>query len=130
MKLKYFTRDNTWMTKDMILGMIKMEFGWGNGYVVIPEGHPLHGMEYDEIYEVIDIQVHGGLTFSAPASDLIDNPKWAIEREDKNSWIIGFDTMHFGDNSYNCSESYVINECKNLISQIEEMELVNLDKRI
>jgi hypothetical protein len=48
------------------------------GYVYIPEGHPLFGKGYDEI----DIDVHGGLTFS--------------ERVGKY-WLIGFDCAHMGD---------------------------------
>lgn len=29
--------------------------GWGNGYVIIPEGHPVHGMGYDDIEAKYDI---------------------------------------------------------------------------
>lgn len=46
-----------------------------NGYVLIPYGHPLRGLDYTEI-EGIDI--HRGLTFS------------------EDDWI-GFDTAHYGD---------------------------------
>lgn len=34
--------------------------GWGNGYVLIPQGHFLYGKCYDDIH----VDVHGGLTFS------------------------------------------------------------------
>jgi hypothetical protein len=34
--------------------------GWGNGYVVIPEGHKYHGVDYNDI----PVDVHYGLTFS------------------------------------------------------------------
>lgn len=49
---------------------------WGavNGYVRVPEGHPWHGLDYDDI----DVEVHGGLTYS------------------DGEWI-GFDTLHGWD---------------------------------
>jgi len=31
-----------------------------NGYVALPKGHPCYGKGYDNI----DVEVHGGLTFS------------------------------------------------------------------
>lgn len=45
-----------------------------NGYVKIPEDHPWHGKDYDDI----DVEVHGGLTFAS------------------YGWI-GFDCLHCGD---------------------------------
>lgn len=49
-------------------------YGAANGYAQIPEDHPWHGLDYDEI----DVDVHGGLTFA------------------RDGWI-GFDTLHVGD---------------------------------
>lgn len=49
-------------------------YGAVNGYVRIPEGHPWHGLGYDDI----DVEVHGGLTYA--------NDGW-----------VGFDTLHGGD---------------------------------
>jgi hypothetical protein len=37
-----------------------LEHGWGNGYVLIPHNHPFYKKHYDSI----DVNVHGGLTFS------------------------------------------------------------------
>jgi hypothetical protein len=34
------------------------------GYVTVPEGHPMYGKTYDEVHDMTDIEVHGGLTFS------------------------------------------------------------------
>lgn len=54
---------------------------WGalNGYVQIPEGHPWHGLGYDEIHEAHPgLRVHGGLTFA------------------RDGWV-GFDALHAGD---------------------------------
>lgn len=50
-------------------------FGSVNGYVRVPDDHPLHGLDYDELD---DIDVHGGVSFA------------------DGDWI-GFDTAHFGD---------------------------------
>lgn len=52
--MKVVIKENTWLTRGVI------DFGWGNGYVLIPEDSPLHGKDYNDI----DVDVHGGLTFS------------------------------------------------------------------
>ena len=45
--------------------MMSSSRGWGNGYVFIPKEHPLHGVDYNEVYNMYpDLEVHGGLTFS------------------------------------------------------------------
>lgn len=71
------------------------------GYVGVPEDHPLHGKSYDEAYELADIDVHGGLTFSdrcdprgpeGPHICHVPEPG----RPD-NVWWLGFDCMHSGD---------------------------------
>ncbi|MGW8936016.1 hypothetical protein [Gordonia terrae] len=49
-------------------------YGAVNGYVKVPDGHPWYGLDY----EMIDVEVHGGLTFA------------------RDGWI-GFDTLHLGD---------------------------------
>ena len=87
--------------------------GWGNGYVVIPKGHPLHG----EDYENIDVDVHGGLTF-ADAADNLDWPE--LIDEDKGGWVVGFDTAHLGDdlNKWPNAET-VLGEAERLKSQLE-----------
>lgn len=48
------------------------------GYVRIPEIHPFYNLEYYEI----DVDVHGGLTYSS---------------EEKNGYWIGFDCAHYND---------------------------------
>ncbi|DAZ90110.1 Uncharacterised protein [Mycobacteroides abscessus subsp. bolletii] len=50
-----------------------------NGYVLVPEGHPWHGVPYFDI----DVVVHGSLTYG--------------EMWPGNSYVIGFDTTHFLD---------------------------------
>lgn len=36
-----------------------------SGYVAVPPGHPLYGFDHDAIPTDLDIEVHGGLTYSA-----------------------------------------------------------------
>jgi hypothetical protein len=82
--MKSFVLKNTWTP-------VKFAQGWGNGYVVIPVAHPLHGVHYD----MIDIDVHGGLTFSELVDDvLIENFAGKLSEEDKGCWVVGFDTAH------------------------------------
>lgn len=54
------------------------------GYVGIPEGHPWHGVDYNDI----EAEVHGGLTFG----DEGDGERWP-----KGSYWVGFDCAHGGD---------------------------------
>lgn len=87
--------------------------GWGNGYVAIPEGHPCNGMDYDAIHEKYDVDVSGGLTFAS--SNIKGQPE-----ETKGMWIIGFDTLHFGDDMARWpNEESVLSEAKRLMEQLE-----------
>lgn len=53
------------------------------GYVVLPPGHPWRNMSYDDI----DVDVHGGLTFSGTLTD--DS---GVKHR-----VVGFDCAHWGD---------------------------------
>jgi hypothetical protein len=66
------------------------------GYAGVPEGHPLFGKGYYEIYNYereggIDISVHGGLSFSGKCNGLI------CHLSDNETWWFGWDTAHFND---------------------------------
>lgn len=115
MKLKTFALPSP------LSGLYTPPHGWGNGYVVIPKDHPLNGLDYDTIHDKYDIDVHGGLTFSASAKELKEE-NWLpnnIEVKD-GDWIIGFDTGHYGDSlSRWPSEESVIDEANRLAEQIE-----------
>ena len=90
-----------------------IEVGWGNGYVLIPEGHPLHGKHYDEI----DVDIHGGLTFS----NLVDDQMaeyWGLEGH-IGKWCIGFDTCHLGDTLDRWPKYKVEDEAIRLKEQIQ-----------
>lgn len=109
--LKYFVRKNTWLTRGLI------DFGWGNGYVVIPEGHKCYGLDYNQIEEKYEIDVHGGLTFSAMATE-IDFQSYGIN---PNDWVIGFDTCHAGDTLRRWTKTRVELAAKNLADQISKL---------
>ena len=55
-------------------------------YVEIPENSKFYGLLYDEL----DIDVHGGLTYSSNH----------LNRVKENSWFIGWDYAHFDDYTY------------------------------
>lgn len=94
------------------------------GYVLIPEGHPLHGVGYDDVE---GIEAHGGLTFSGSLYG-------------QDGWWLGFDCMHAGDdhspeflaewnakypglflpNGLFRDVDYVSKECESLASQVME----------
>lgn len=54
------------------------------GYVGLPKWHPYYGKDYNGI----DVEVHGGLTFSQQG----DGERW-----DKDLWWLGFDCAHSQD---------------------------------
>lgn len=74
---------------------------WLCGYVDVPATHPMHGKHYDDV----DVDVHGGLTYSEKEGDV---------------WRFGFDTAHFGDGPVERSEEYVTSQCERLAEQMGE----------
>jgi hypothetical protein len=71
------------------------------GYVAVDPGHLLHGEDYDMASEMLDIDVHGGLTFAdrcqegRPESEGICHVPQPGQPHDV--WWFGFDTAHAGD---------------------------------
>ena len=90
--------------------------GWGNGYVIVPKGHKAHGIEYDEL----EIDVHGGLTYSQEITEHQLEMFPSLDESDIGGWIVGFDTAHFNDNPTNCSIEYVQNQTEKLKEQLEK----------
>lgn len=108
--MKTIIIENTWLTRGLI------NFGWGNGYVLIPEGHPCHGKHYEKI----KVDVHGGLTFSETVND--DTLKWCdqLTKEDTGSWLVGFDTCHFSDSLESWPKEKVQDEADRLMKQLSK----------
>ena len=100
-------RKNTWTPG--------LDTGWGNGYVLVPKGHPFYGVYYDEI----DVDVHGGLTFS----ELVDAEivkRWpGLTDDDIGFWIIGFDTAHARDTLSRWPKEAVQAETDRLLEQVK-----------
>ena len=86
--------------------------GWGNGYAIIPLEHPRYGDG------CLDLDVHGGITWSAFARDM-DWPQ--LLPEERDCWVVGFDTAHAFDTPERCTRAYVRNEAKRLAKQLEAM---------
>lgn len=64
------------------------------GYVAIEKDHPYFGIDYND-YETVDIQVHGGLTFSGPIE--LPEETRIKELEGLDLWWFGFDCSHIHD---------------------------------
>ena len=103
--------------------VVHNRLGYRCGYVRVPQGHPWHGMDYDEI----DADVHGGLTFAE-----LDVP---CGKGDDNAYWVGFDCGHYMDapdpafgveNRYPSdgivrTQEYVEAECRNLCEQAQKV---------
>ena len=102
---------------------LRTDWGTWNGYVYIPNSHPLCTLEMDDKL-IEDLPVHGGITHSS---------NWGTSS--KRNWVIGFDTNHtmidyspthncytketFGDalKRYK-NRSYVVHELEDLTTYI------------
>lgn len=85
-----------WRTAAGLLGLITRVPNSGIlcGYVMVPPGHPLHGVTYHDA-PVYDLMAHGGITYSASCRDNVCHVPAPGEPDDV--WWIGFDTGHAGD---------------------------------
>lgn len=111
--MKIFVKENTWLKRSRF-----RNFGWGNGYVVIPKGNMLHGKSYNEIHDLIPmLDANGGLTFADSVDDL---KTWKeIPKDCDGGWIVGFDTAHSWDTLEKWDKQAVILETENLKKQLE-----------
>ena len=136
--LHYFILHSHFYTRTL-LGF-SMKVGWGNGYVLIPPGHPFHGKDYYDI----EGYAHGGLTFASMYKGwnqlktyeddgfdyqmdekLFERVKNGYEFLD-DYWCIGFDTAHSGDDLTTCPKEYVWNETQKLYQLCEDNNLKSL----
>jgi len=110
---KYFIKEME-QYPSSISSHFKMTKGWGNGYVIIPKDHWLHGIHYNDVS--LHIEVHGGLTFSNYTKVLKPKTK-------DHSWCFGFDTAHFGDSLKNWPKEKVLKETEALARQLWNLKL-------
>lgn len=90
------------------------------GYIYLPVGHPVHGLDYDDLsYEEID--VHGGWTYSDSEGE---------------AWCVGFDCNHYYDYAPGMAGlrdsrqdyrtiGFVTKELERTAKQFKEMEKAN-----
>ena len=71
--------------------VLAREGGHRCGYVRVPPNHPKHGKDYDKDYDLLDVSIHGGLTFAEIEP---------CTHEDGTGWWFGFDCAHSGDACY------------------------------
>lgn len=95
--------------------------GFANGYVAVPQGHPLWGKSYEVANNCVD--VHGGVTFGgAYDKNFVENIiRLSDDEIPEDSWVFGFDTLHFMDNSVNCDETFCRVETMNFLKQLENI---------
>lgn len=106
--MRVLVKKNTWLPR-------VTDFGWGNGYAFIPEGHPFHGLHYDAINE--HVSIHGGLTFSKHVNiEMCVN--WDLNPDLLGSWCVGFDTCHCDDTLEYWTEDRVMEETQRLKKQL------------
>lgn len=109
------------------------------GYVAVPEGHPAHGKEYDDV----EAHVHGGLTYSGLCRAQPWRPTGGIchieqpGRPERVYWL-GFDCAHGwdmcpgtqaiqailgddGEGGTYRSLDYVVAQCESLAEQLARM---------
>lgn len=103
---KTFVRESRWVTVPELIAELEtikaigigdsliFNRGWGCGYVILPENHPLHGKKADIERQ---IYVHGGVSYSELIDDKMIEGWEQLTIYDKRKWIVGFDTEHLGN---------------------------------
>lgn len=100
---------------------LPFERGWGSGYVLLPEGHPLYGKDDCWAARYTGLDVHGGITYSQKeiparqAEFITDRPD-----PDCEYWALGFDTAHFYSNA-SIDKEWVVRETLRFKEQLEAM---------
>jgi len=80
-------------------------------------GHPLYEVDYNDL----NMEVHGGLTYSGYAESL----SGFNNKIPSKSWVFGFDTLHSGDDMTQWpDEASVLAEAKRLQKQIDNYKLI------
>lgn len=105
--------EKEWMTAaDLRAVVIRTTALWRShrcGYVEVPAGHPMYNKHYDSL----DIEAHGGLTYS----DLSNT--YPVATAALVNWI-GFDCAHAGDDEPGGqSLEYCIAECEIIAQQLK-----------
>lgn len=94
-------------------------------YIGLQEGHPYYNIDYDDI----PIDCHGGLTYGS-------NNHIAVAELRDNGYFIGWDYGHYGDyvtfspysNDKMWTTEEIIDECFNVIEQLEKLKQIALEE--
>jgi len=92
---------------------LNREAGFRCGYVRVPPTHPAHGKHYD----LVDVDVHGGLTFA-------DIEPCA--HDDGTGWWFGFDCGHLGD-ALNPPRITWVNLSEDAQKELSVVEQIHID---
>jgi len=122
MKFKTFIKETMHLRRSM--SGVSLDFGWGNGYVCIPNWHPFYGLGYDDIHDIAEISINGGLTFSSHAKDIANWPE--LPKDCTDHWVIGFDTAHYRDTLLEWPINAVQLAADNLALQISSLNIIVL----
>ena len=76
--------EKEWREGDFNCKVIFMPLGHRCGYVGVPKGHHMYGLDYEKYTDEIDC--HGGLTYCG-----------FLGEENKEYWYFGFDCAHADD---------------------------------
>ena len=131
-----FIRETSFLDVKFDLSEYEFEHGTHNGYVAVPPENKYHGRSYEDMAE---IDVHGGITLSEPATypdvmngreikqeyigkrnKLLEKAEFVSDNTEIGDdwWIFGFDTAHRGDDKYNWDRKAVIDETLSLMEQL------------
>lgn len=84
--MREFKIEKDFMIEGYRCVIVGQNLGHRCGYIAIPKGHEFYGVGYEDI----DIDVHGGWTYS-------ENSKWEYPVIANDIWWIGFDCGHYCD---------------------------------
>lgn len=131
-----FIKETSFLYDPFNLSGYEFQHGTHNGYVAVPPENKYHGRSSEDMAE---IDVHGGITLSEPATypdvmnrreikqEYIGKRNKLLEKAEFISdnteigddwWIFGFDTAHWGDDKYNWDRKAVIDETLSLMEQL------------
>lgn len=111
---KGFIRKNVWTDRE---GFIN--FGWGNGYVIIPSGSLLHSVPKEDLNK--KVCVSGGITYSGLGSLYLPWEEDKVEILDTD-WVVGFDTIHPFNSLKEHDRDFVVRETQRLERQLSYLE--------
>jgi hypothetical protein len=108
--------------------LLRNNVGVWCGYVGVPSSHPLYGVTHNDV----DVEVHGGLTYSNKCDGHVCHDPEPDMPDDV--WWFGFDTAHYrdyipGNSFFRDSDqiyrdiTYVEEEIRSLASQLKKMDV-------